>query len=585
MAKRWADALLVVAIDFGTTYSGYAFQFKHDFANDPTKISAPQAWNGGKKNLMSMKTPTILLLNEKKEIESFGFEAEDRYSNFCMDGTNEKYYYFRRFKMKLQDEEGLKKTSMIEDETGKKMAAIDVFSLSIRSLKNHLTQMLEKQGTGVRDTEIHWVLTVPAIWSDAAKQFMRQAAEKAGIPSNQLCIALEPEAASMFCQYLPVDKFCTQVGDVQFSASPPGTKYMVVDLGGGTADMTIHEKLQGGGLKEVCKASGGPWGGTAVDMTFLQLLVSIVSGPVMHKFMKTQVYDYLDLFREFESAKRNLSLETKDKINLKFPASLNEICREMTGNDFKTCVTESVHSSNVTIMSDKMRINPDLMRSLFRKVTDNIIRHVKSMLSQGAGKEVTLILMVGGFSESPFVQDVMRGEFHNKNGLKVIIPKEAGISVMNGAVIFGRNPETIQSRVLRYTYGVEILPNFEEGKHPESKKVIVSGIARCVGVFSPFITMDTEVERGHKVIQVYNTTSEYQREANLAVYTSKEKEPKFITDPGCQFLGDLNIIIPNPTKQRRNFVAAFIFGETEISVLVLEEDSEIPFVTAFKMIE
>ena len=25
--------------------------------------------------------------------------------------------------------------------------------------------------------EIHWVLTVPAIWNDAAKQFMREAAE------------------------------------------------------------------------------------------------------------------------------------------------------------------------------------------------------------------------------------------------------------------------------------------------------------------------------------------------------------------------------------------------------------------------
>ncbi|KAL3859667.1 hypothetical protein ACJMK2_009875 [Sinanodonta woodiana] len=585
MAKRGADALLVVAIDFGTTYSGYAFQFKHDFARDPTQISAPQAWNGGKKNLMSLKTPTILLLNEKKEIDSFGFEAEDKYSNLCMDGKNVNYYYFRRFKMKLQDAEGLKKTSVIEDETGRKMAAIDVFSLSIRCLKNHMTEMLKKQGTGVKDTEIHWVLTVPAIWSDAAKQFMREAAEKAGIPSNQLCIALEPEAASMFCQYLPVDKFCTQVGSVQFSAAPPGTKYMVVDLGGGTADMTIHEKLQGGGLKEVCKASGGPWGGTAVDMTFLQLLVSIVSGPVMHKFMKTEVYDYLDLFREFESAKRNLSLQTKDMINLKFPASLNEICKELTGNDFKTCVTESPHSSNVTIVSDKMRIHPDLMRSLFKKVTDNIVRHVKSMLSQGAGGKVTLILMVGGFSESPFVQDVMREEFHNKNGLKVIIPKDAGISVMNGAVIFGRKPETIKSRVLRYTYGVKLTPKFEDRIHPESKKVIINGTARCQGVFRPFITMDTEVEQDHQVIEVYNTTVEFQSEVNLAVYTSQEKKPKFITDPGCQFLGDLNITIPNPTKDERIVVAIFIFGNAEMKVVAMEKDSGIPFVTSFKMTE
>ncbi|KAK3610272.1 hypothetical protein CHS0354_029731 [Potamilus streckersoni] len=585
MAIRGADALLVVAIDFGTTYSGYAFQFKHDFANDPTKISAPQAWNGGKKNLMSLKTPTVLLLNEKKEIDSFGFEAETNYANLCMDGNNENYYYFRRFKMKLQDGEGLKKTSMIEDETGKKMAAIDVFSLSIRSLKEHMTQMLEKQGTGVKDTEIHWVLTVPAIWSDSAKQFMREAAEKAGIPSGQLKIALEPEAASLFCQYLPVEKLNSQGGNVHFSSAPPGTKYMVLDLGGGTADMTIHEKLQGDGLREVSKASGGPWGGTEVDVAFYNLLISIVGGPAMQKFRRTQVYDNLDLLREFESAKRNISMGTKDTINIKLPASLNEICQEMNENDFQTCVAESVHSKSLTVISDKIRLHPDLMRGLFHKVTANIVGHVKSMLSQGAGKDVTLILMVGGFSESPLIQDVMRGEFHNKNGLKVIIPKDAGISIVNGAVIFGRLPERIQSRILRHTYGVKVTPEFKDGQHPESKKFYVDGKARCQDVFSPFITMDTEVKRGHQVNEAYCTTVEFQSEVKLAVYTSQEKAPKFITDPGCKFLGNLNIIIPNPTKEERSVVAAFIFGDTEMKVIAKEKDNKIPFVTAFKMTE
>jgi hypothetical protein len=31
---------------------------------------------------------------------------------------------------------------------------------------------------GIRNSDIHWVLTVPAIWNDAAKQFMREAAEE-----------------------------------------------------------------------------------------------------------------------------------------------------------------------------------------------------------------------------------------------------------------------------------------------------------------------------------------------------------------------------------------------------------------------
>ena len=38
--------LLVAAIDFGTTYSGWAFSFKHEYESDPTRISSKQ-WYGG----------------------------------------------------------------------------------------------------------------------------------------------------------------------------------------------------------------------------------------------------------------------------------------------------------------------------------------------------------------------------------------------------------------------------------------------------------------------------------------------------------------------------------------------------------
>ena len=37
--------LLVAAIDFGTTYSSWAFSFKHEYEQDPTKVTAKQ-WYG-----------------------------------------------------------------------------------------------------------------------------------------------------------------------------------------------------------------------------------------------------------------------------------------------------------------------------------------------------------------------------------------------------------------------------------------------------------------------------------------------------------------------------------------------------------
>ena len=39
-----------------------------------------------------------------------------------------------------------------------------------------------------------------------------------------------------------------------------GTKYMLVDCGGGTVDITVHEMESHGRLKELYKATGGPYG-------------------------------------------------------------------------------------------------------------------------------------------------------------------------------------------------------------------------------------------------------------------------------------------------------------------------------------
>lgn len=101
--QKKGDHLLVAAIDFGTTYSGYAFSMRHEFKTDPLKIHANQAWNSGGRALLSLKTPTCLLLNDRKELDSFGYEAENKYADIVMDDEQDNYYYFHRFKMNLHN--------------------------------------------------------------------------------------------------------------------------------------------------------------------------------------------------------------------------------------------------------------------------------------------------------------------------------------------------------------------------------------------------------------------------------------------------------------------------------------------------
>ncbi|KAJ7381801.1 hypothetical protein OS493_038955 [Desmophyllum pertusum] len=50
------------------------------------------------------------------------------------------------------------------------------------------------------------------------------------------------------------------------------THYIVVDIGGGTLDVTVHEIQDDGTIKEIHKVTGGPYGGIYVNQRFESLL-------------------------------------------------------------------------------------------------------------------------------------------------------------------------------------------------------------------------------------------------------------------------------------------------------------------------
>ena len=100
------SSLLVAAIDFGTTFSGYAFSSLHDYKRDPLKIFA-NAWLPGIGQLVTQKTPTCVLFDAAGTFHSFGFEAEEKYSNLALEDNHHDWYYFRRFKMMLYDKKVL----------------------------------------------------------------------------------------------------------------------------------------------------------------------------------------------------------------------------------------------------------------------------------------------------------------------------------------------------------------------------------------------------------------------------------------------------------------------------------------------
>jgi molecular chaperone DnaK (HSP70) len=109
--------------------------------------------------------------------------------------------------------------------------------------------------------QIRWVLTIPANWSDREKFLMRKAAYNSGMiskmdeNSERFLFALEPEAASLYSciSMKEKDKF----SGLKMNE---GENFMIIDAGGGTLDLTAHQILKDGYLKELCTGKGAAFG-------------------------------------------------------------------------------------------------------------------------------------------------------------------------------------------------------------------------------------------------------------------------------------------------------------------------------------
>ncbi|KAK3593606.1 hypothetical protein CHS0354_018704 [Potamilus streckersoni] len=561
---------ITVAIDFGTTFSGFGFSLHSDFKNDPLKICTPSVWNAG--NLLSLKTPTCVLLQPDKTFSHFGYEAEDKYKELAEQKKHKDWYYFRRFKMILHNTQGLRRETIIEDEFGKPLQAKEVFAHGIRYLKNHALDLMNLQGKHMDESEISWVLTVPAIWSDGAKQFMREAAQSCGIENHQLSIALEPEAAALYCKYLPMDKL-TGSDDSGLSVFSEGTKYMIIDLGGGTADITVHEVESKTAVRELHKPSGGAWGGVKVDEAFLGLLKDLAGENVVRQFTEECTEDFLDLFREFEFVKRQIKLDMTDKpkVRVKIPVSFYDIFKNQRNKSLKESLAQTgQYAGKIECLADKLIIDAEVMKSLFKKNIDNIVEHIQDVLGELPVRGTKILFLVGGFSESLIVQESIRRRFSN---MKVIVPFDAGLAVLKGAVIYGHKPLSIASRMCRLTYGIAVSKLFQAGQPEEKKYTDSQGRVLVKDVFHKYVEMDTPVKVGDFQTSVALSASKDQGVGRIRVYSSNKKSPNFVTDKGCTLLGEILIELEEEDEGGR-YDVKMAFGGTEIIVEATEQTTK-----------
>lgn len=73
--------------------------------------------------------------------------------------------------------EDLNTQTLIAASNGRKVPALTIFTYALQYFKDHaLRELSDQSGTRFVNEDVRWVITVPAIWKQSAKQFMREAA-------------------------------------------------------------------------------------------------------------------------------------------------------------------------------------------------------------------------------------------------------------------------------------------------------------------------------------------------------------------------------------------------------------------------
>ncbi|CAN0016294.1 unnamed protein product, partial [Sphacelaria rigidula] len=446
------------------------------------------------------------------------------------------------------------------------LSLVYVVSLALKHIKAQIIDRLNSSGQGtLRSSDIRFVLTIPAIWSEFGKIFMRTAAFRGGLIDSEhdqenLALCLEPEAA------------CLSVEQDNAHPWEQGTQVMVLDCGGGTIDVTTHEVIGASPLelKEVEEPTGGPWGSTVVDSKFKAFLKDILrcSKEAWDKLSgSTQM---LSLMRDWESKKTDY--QEGQSVRLQLGDILDQI--EMNVITFKVSV-EDFNSTVVGATGRTLKIEPALMSSFFEDVLYEIVRVSREVLDKNPG--ISMVYLVGGFSSSPLLQKAVTTGLKNGHGaVRVIAPRRPGLAIVLGAALFGANKGSIISRRARLTYGTAILLRYNAADPEHSKRESQTESREgkiYLDTFYKYVERGQDLPVGTEKEHTFWPVTEGQQSMRFEVLVTKQcaADVQYVKDRGVNRMLNNLVTVDVPIDMtasftRRHVSMRFSFGGSELGI-------------------
>ena len=371
----------------------------------------------------------------------------------------------------------------------------------------------------------------------------------------------------------------------------PSEHYVVIDIGGGTVDITAHHHDQERGITIITSPVGNDCGGTMVNCEFADFLQGVVEPSEVSKSeenpdrsrKRMAVLNNLRTCKEFEIEKLSFGDSTSgdtellsgDALAVRLP---QKFVNFYGADNIKTGIA-ALNDDRIEFEDDGiLYIAPSKFAEFFKPAIEGILECIKGVVAQ-LEERVDTVFLVGGFGGCKYtygkISTMLKDEFPTKN-IRVLVPKEHSLAVTLGAVKYRLKPDIIRSRRMDASYGTETAPVYNSMRHrPSSMITDTNGTVRSDHVYFYYVEKEEQISSDEIVTCELNPVYNHVTEMIISIYSSKKIDIEYTTtpdgnpDPSVRKIGELCIDIPNPDnlpREERRVELTMDFSHTEIQV-------------------
>ncbi|XP_052078191.1 uncharacterized protein LOC127716130 isoform X5 [Mytilus californianus] len=412
----------VIALDVGTTHSRYAVLITET-------LSCKEKWEP----VIEDSVPTAVLFKDSsKNYIACGDEAMPEYICAIENGERESYLMFEKFKLELYKRMEITAEMKIKDGYGRPMLAIDVYTAVINDLKQRA--LIHTERKKIEEIHIAWVMTVPDVWNKNAKDFIQLTCESSGIPKEQLII--EDESIAILKYFQDVQYFCKEK---IISQNLDDKNYLLIDLGGGTCDITGYHVTADCDVGVPIKPTHIACGVDIACNAILERISSMIGDRAMDCMKEEETSSFLQLkeacLQLCKTSEYTLKLNVPIHIFDKLCTRFRLMSFEETVDDFgKTlsCGNSKHIDIDFKLSGDKLIVRKGLIDDSLKVVIGTVISEIMHILKTQKAQDIQQFFIVGGFSSLLIVQNEIQEAFKEKS---VLFANDKVYSSVKGAFL------------------------------------------------------------------------------------------------------------------------------------------------------